>query len=262
MHDARGHFFDLSTPPQRIVSLVPSQTELLAALGLDAEVVGLTRFCVHPADWKTRKPIVGGTKQVTFDRVQTLAPDLILANKEENTQEMVEALDALAPVFVTDVTDLADALAMIRHVGALVHRAEAAEALAVEIEAHFAQLPTFAPLRAAYLIWRDPYMSVGHDTFIHAMMARAGFANVFGDQPRYPAASPDALVAAHPDVVLLSSEPYPFQEKHLAEIQALLPQAAVCLVDGELFSWYGSRLLHTPAYLAALRTELATAAPA
>lgn len=246
----------LDAPPRRIVSLVPSQTELLADLGLDAEVVGLTRFCVHPEGWKRRKRIVGGTKNVHADRVAALAPDLVIANREENVREQVEALEGLAPVYVTDVGTVDEALAMIRSVGALVDRAPQADTLAAEIAAGFDGLAAAEPLRAAYFIWRGPWMSVGHDTIIHDVMRRAGFANVFGERARYPEVTPEELAAAEPDVVLLSSEPFPFREKHVGEVATLVPGARVLLVDGELFSWYGSRLRHAPPYLAALRALL------
>jgi ABC-type Fe3+-hydroxamate transport system substrate-binding protein len=237
------------TPPVRIVSLVPSLTELLADLGLDDEVVGLTRFCVRPECWKKRKAIVGGTKNVRVDRVEALRPDLVIANREENVREEVEAIAAFAPVHVTDMGTVEEALAMIQEVGRLVGRAERAEALAAEIEAAFGALPQREPLRAAYLIWRHPYMTVGGDTFISDVMARGGLANVFGDRTRYPEVTAEDLAAARPDVVLLSSEPYPFGEEHVAELAAALPGVPIRLVDGELFSWYGSRMRYAATYV-------------
>ena len=254
--DARGRTLTLGTPPRRIVSLVPSQTELLADLGLDAEVVGLTRFCVHPSDWKEEKEIVGGTKNVDLDRVAALEPDLIIANLEENVREQVEALDALAPVYVTDVADVDGALGMIRTVGSLVGRAERADSLAGEIARGCAGLAARAPLRVAYLIWRGPWMTVGGDTFIHDVLRRAAFENVFGERTRYPEITPDDLAAARPEVVLLSSEPFPFGDRHLAEVEAFVPDVAVALIDGELVSWYGSRMRLAPPYLAGLRDTL------
>ncbi|GIV61904.1 MAG: iron ABC transporter [Rhodothermaceae bacterium] len=259
--DARGRRLRLENPPRRIVSLVPSQTELLADLGLGPTVVGVTRFCIHPDGWKREKTIVGGTKNVNLDRVRALRPDLILANLEENTRADIEALDALAPVFVTDVRDLDGALDMIRTVGRLTGTVRRAAELADGIAAGFAALPPFPACRAAYLIWRDPYMSVGADTFIHDMLYRAGFVNVFGHRTRYPVVTPDDLRAARPDVILLSSEPYPFRATHREELRAQLPGPAIHLVDGEPFSWYGSRLRYTPAYLMRLRARI-TAGPA
>lgn len=254
--DARGRPVSLQAPPRRIVSLVPSQTELLADLGLEAEVAGVTRFCVHPAAWKAEKTVVGGTKHVNLERVRALRPDLVLANLEENTRADVEALDVRAPVYVTDVRDVSGALAMIRTVGRLTGRDVRADALAAEIDAGFAALRTSVPLRAAYLIWRRPYMTVGGDTFIHDVLVRGGFVNVFGDQARYPEVALPEIAAARPDVVLLSSEPYPFRERHAEEVRAALPKVPVRLVDGEPFSWYGSRLLKTPGYLTALRAPV------
>lgn len=264
--DALGRPVRLDAPPQRIVSLVPSQTELLADLGLDAEVVGLTRFCVHPDGWKDRKTIVGGTKTVNVPRLVGLRPDLVIANREENPRGEVEALaDHGVPVYVTDVADVDGALDMIRTVGDLVDRAAEAATLADGIAAAFATLdaPTEPLPRALYLIWRDPWMAVGGDTFVSDVMARAGLANATADHDRYPALSADAIRALDPDVVLLSSEPYPFGDAHRAELQALAPGAQVVLADGEAFSWYGSRLRRTPAALRQLCGDLAkTASPA
>ena len=236
---------------------MPSLTELLAALGLDREVAGLTRFCVHPAGWKARKQIVGGTKNVRVDRVRALQPDLVLASKEENEREQVEAIAAFTPVYVTDIGTVDDAICEILQIGALVDRAEAAEALAAQAETGFAALEASAPaqpIRAAYLIWREPWMAVGGDTYIADVMRRAGFANVHAESTRYPTVALPDLAAA--DVVLLSSEPYPFDKSHAAEVEAAAPGVRAVLVDGEAFSWYGARTAAAPAYLAALRGRL------
>jgi ABC-type Fe3+-hydroxamate transport system substrate-binding protein len=246
----------ITAPPRRIVSLVPSLTEALAALGLDDEAVGLTRFCVHPTDWKARKTVVGGTKNVDVARVLALRPDLVVANREENERAPVEAIAAAGvPVWVSDIATVDEALGALRHLGRITGRDAEAERLAGQIAAGFDALerPPAEPLRAVYLIWRDPWMTVGGDTFVHDVMARGGLANAFGDRTRYPAVTPDELAAARPDVVLLSSEPFPFRESHLAEVQAFVPGARVVLADGEAFSWYGPRLLTTPAVLAHVR---------
>jgi ABC-type Fe3+-hydroxamate transport system substrate-binding protein len=253
--DARGHTLRLTKPPQRIVSLVPSLTELLAALGLDRQVVGLTRFCVRPSGWKHRKTIVGGTKQLNLERLLQLAPDLVLANWEENTRQMVEALEPHVPVFVTHVRTLDEALRMIRQIGCLTATEAIAEQLAATIEERFALLPSFPPVRTLYLIWRNPYMSIGSDTFIHDILSRGGFINVCAAQTRYPVLSEEVIQALQPEVVLLSSEPYPFKETHIEALRPLCPKATFLLVDGQLFSWYGARLLETPAYLQQLRTQ-------
>ncbi|HBP20167.1 MAG TPA: cobalamin-binding protein [Planctomycetes bacterium] len=257
IRDALGRELELARPPRRIVSLVPSLTALLDGLGLDEEVVGLTRFCVHPAGWKARKAVVGGTKDVRVEKVLALEPDLVLANWEENAREQVEALEAAGvAVYVTQVRDLAEDLAMVRALGELVGREARGEELARETERAFAALGGLEPLRALYLIWREPFMSVGGDTFVSAMLGEAGFVNVCGERERYPTLTPDELAALAPEVVLLSSEPYPFKEQHLAEVAALVPEAKVALADGELFSWYGSRILLAPDYFRRLRAGL------
>ncbi len=243
--------------PRRIVSLVPSQTELLAALGLDDAVVGITKFCVHPETWFRSKTRIGGTKQVHIDRVHALQPDLIIANKEENVKEQVEELAGHYPVWVSDVNNLDDALAMIRAIGAITATNAQAASIAQAIEADFSQLAGLAPgLRTAYLIWKDPYMTVGHDTFIHHLLGRCGLQNVFGHQTRYPAITIEALQAAGCQLLLLSSEPYPFKQQHIDELQGYLPHTRIVLVDGEMFSWYGSRLLEAPAYFNKLFSRL------
>ncbi len=238
------------------MSLVPSLTELLADLGLDSEVVGLTTFCIRPKGWRESKTRVGGTKDVRINRVRELDPDLILANKEENTPEDVAALSEIAPVYVTDISDLDQALEAIESIGDLVDRAARARDLSTQIRCGFEDLANATPFRTAYLIWRDPFITVGGDTFIGDVMRRNQWINVFSDRARYPVVSVEDLLQAQPEVVLLSSEPFPFNEKHLDEIRCSIPGAIVLLACGEAFSWYGSRLLETPRVLAALRKRV------
>jgi ABC-type Fe3+-hydroxamate transport system substrate-binding protein len=240
--------------PQRIISLVPSQTELLFDLGLGERVAGITKFCIHPESWFKTKHRVGGTKKVDLAKVRALQPDLIIGNKEENSRSDIEALAQECPVWMSDISDLRGALEMIRCIGELTDTAGTANALVAAIEHAFAGLhPTTPPLSAAYLIWRDPLMVAAGGTFIDDMLHRAGFTNAFAHRnERYPEVTPAELAAADPDVILLSSEPYPFGEKHLTEFNLICPGTPVRVVDGELLSWYGSRLLHTPAYVAGL----------
>jgi ABC-type Fe3+-hydroxamate transport system substrate-binding protein len=249
----------IPAPPKRIVSLVPSQTELLYHLGLEEEVVGITKFCVHPAHWFRQKTRIGGTKNIDIAKIRALQPQLIIANKEENLQEQVEALMAEFPVWVSDIHTLEDALQMIQRVGAITGRAEPALQLSTQIRQQFDQLRlttsvNFPVQQAAYFIWRNPWMVAGGGTFIHEMLKACGWQNIFADTPRYPAISLSRLQAAFSAVaperqlILLSSEPYPFKEQHITEIQTVLPQAQILLVDGEMFSWYGSRLLEAPGY--------------
>lgn len=251
--DQLGRQVAVPFPPRRIVSLVPSQTELLFDLGLGERVVGVTKFCVHPAGARQSAAIIGGTKNFDFEKIDALRPDLIIGNKEENYQEGIEQLAARYPVWMSDITTLPESLEMIRRVGLLTGRKEAGDALAADIAASFAALaPAPEPIPAAYFIWRKPYMVAATGTFIDDLLARAGFRNVFGHLGRYPDITPEQLQAAAPRQILLSSEPYPFAEKHLAEFQQLCPAARLRIVDGELFSWYGSRLRLSAAYLNAL----------
>lgn len=242
--------------PQRIISAVPSQTELLFDLGLDRELIGITKFCIHPADKVKNKTRVGGTKTLHLEQIHALRPDLILANKEENTREQIEALQEHFPVHVTDVNTLPDALSMIRTVGTLVGKADEADEMAQQIATSLIPSPSSSPPSVAYFIWRKPYMVAAGDTFIDAMLAVAGFRNAFAGQSRYPEVTPDELRDTRPDLIFLSSEPYPFAEKHLTEMASICPSARALVIDGELFSWYGSRLLRAGDYFRNLRNEL------
>ncbi len=253
-----GREVEVAWPPRRIVSVVPSQTELLAELGLEKEVVGITKFCVHPESWFRTKTQVGGTKQLHLDRILQLEPDVVIANKEENVREQIEALAGKVPVWVSHVEDITGALHMVRQVGALVGKTMLAEGIASRIEQAIARWQPPNRLRAAYFIWRRPWMVAGGDTFIHHMMALAGFDNVFADRLRYPEIDAETLRATAPAVLLLSSEPYPFKPSHAEELLGACPGSRALFVDGEMFSWYGSRMLHAIPYFESLWEGLET----
>ena len=246
-----------SFPPKRIVSLVPSQTELLFDLGLDEEVVGITKFCIHPEEWFRSKKRIGGTKQLNLSAIRALQPELVIANKEENLQQQVEELADEFPVWISDIRNLQHACDMIRLVGELVDRNQRAKEISDDVIKKFAQLDSLTENcerpRVAYLIWKDPLMTVGGDTFIHDMINRAGFRNIFSDQNRYPATSLEELNSLRCELLLLSSEPFPFKQQHVDEMQMHLPNTNIVLVDGEMFSWYGSRLQYAPGYFTQLR---------
>lgn len=239
--------------PTQIVSLVPSITELLFDLNLDDEVVGITKFCVHPKKWFKTKTKVGGTKNIKQDIIASLQPQLIIANKEENVKEQIEALENICPVFITDVQNLNSALQMIEMIGTITNKTNKAHSITQKIKKEFAQLTLPAKkLRVCYLIWRKPYMTIGGDTFINDMLEHCGFENAFKDYKRYPEVSISQLSNANCELIMLSSEPFPFKEKHIYELQALLPSTKIILVDGEMFSWYGSRLQYAPKYFGEL----------
>jgi ABC-type Fe3+-hydroxamate transport system substrate-binding protein len=250
--DQMGTSVALEFPPQRIISLVPSQTELLADLGLSDRVVGITKFCIHPSPWLDTKTLIGGTKQFNLDVIDALQPDLIVGNKEENYREGIEALQERYPVWMSDILDLDAALAMIQSIGVITATVDPANRITRDIARAYATLNRQAQLSVLYLIWRKPWMAAGTHTFIDSQIRTIGFENIV-TQNRYPALSPEEIFDLKPDLIFLSSEPYPFKEKHIAELQALCPGARVVLVDGEMFSWYGSRLLQAPAYFNSLQ---------
>jgi len=255
-YDQLNRVVDIPDNPKRIISLVPSQTELLFDLGLYKQIAGITKFCIHPADKVNTAAKIGGTKQLNIQKIHQLQPDLIIANKEENERGQVEELAKHYPVWISDIKDLPDALDMITKIGEITNKKTEARQLADDILLRFNSLrPIGGHLDILYLIWRKPYMAAGTGTFIENMLQLCGFTNTIKAE-RYPELSEQDLIAADPDVVLLSSEPYPFSQKHINEFKKLLPNTNIILVDGEMFSWYGSRLLHAPAYFNGLIDKL------
>jgi ABC-type Fe3+-hydroxamate transport system substrate-binding protein len=264
VQDQTGNFVSIPFPPQRIISLVPSLTELLFDLGLTDEIVGITKFCVHPEEWFRSKTRIGGTKQLNLPLIESLKPDLIIASKEENVKEQVEAVQQFCPVYCSDISFLQESYEVIEQLGFLTDRIDKAKQLINTIQNSFKGLPVRSkPIRATYFIWQEPYMTVGGDTFISHMMELAGFENVFATEQRYPVLTIEELMKRDVEVVLFSSEPFPFKQKHLDAFtqewlqQSSIGQLPVCkIVDGELFSWYGSRTLYAADYFIKLRESL------
>jgi len=248
----------LTKKPTRIISLVPSQTELLHFLELELETIGITKFCVHPTSWYREKIKIGGTKNLDLEKIISLEPDLIIANKEENVKEQVEKLAIDFNVWVTDVNNLDDALQMIEDIGSTTKKEIKANALIQSIKNEFEQnYHHFNVLKnVVYLIWKDPYMTIGGDTFINNMLLQAGYKNIFDNTLRYPEVSVDLLQDLKPEYIFLSSEPYPFSNKHIEVLQSALPDSKIILVNGEMFSWYGPRLLQAANYFKQLRLKI------
>jgi ABC-type Fe3+-hydroxamate transport system substrate-binding protein len=239
-------------PARRIVSLVPSTTELLCALGLADALVGVTVYCVEPREVVRTKTRVGGEKDPDLDTIRALAPDLVVANIEENLREHVEALRAAGlHVWVTFPRSVAESLAMIRELGEVTGAVDAARALLADLEALYVDVRARLAGRRAtpvfYPIWREPWMTIGGDTYIHDVLATCGGVNVFGEHERYPTITLDDVAARSPEVVLLPDEPFRFRRAHLREFDPYPAMPAVRdgrlhLVDGKRFSWHGPRL--------------------
>ena len=250
--DQMGRLISVSYPPRKIISLVPSQTELLFDLGLEQEIIGITKFCIHPRKSFKSSSKIGGTKMLDLQKIRALKPDLIIGNKEENDRKQVEDLMDEFPVWMSDIETLPDALKMILEIGELTNRLDKATQIAVKIDEQFSNLNRRdKPERVAYFIWKDPFMVAGKKTFIDDILSRCGFENII-NQSRYPEISINQLIELNPGCIFLSSEPYPFKDEHVKNFQRTCPDAKVWIVDGEMFSWYGSRQLHSAAYLASL----------
>ncbi len=247
-----GREVEINSPLLRIISIVPSQTELLVDLGLEKNLVGITKFCIYPKDLKNCVEQVGGTKNLTIQKIIALKPDLIIGNKEENSLEDIQELEKLFPVWMSDIYSLDDALEMISQLGQLTDTSEKANVIVTEISSQFSVLKPLSKRKSClYLIWRKPFMAAAKNTFIDDLLNRLGFENSLS-VARYPEVD---LTKLNPEVILLSSEPYPFKNKHIEEIKLIHPNAEVSLVDGEFFSWYGSRLLSAVSYFENLLNE-------
>lgn len=258
MYDQAGRFISIEKPPRRIVCLVPSLTELLVDLNLKDLLTGVTKFCVHPQNIRQEKKIVGGTKSIHLDKIKSLNPDFILCNKEENTPEIVEACAQIAPVYVSDINCFRDFYNFLIDLGAVFNIEEKTTLLIRDIKKKRnefrSKANSFPERKVAYLIWKNPLMAAGGATFINNLLSELNLKNVFEDEEdRYPQIENSQLNTA--DLVFLSSEPFPFKEEHCKEFQQYT-QAKVKCVDGEYFSWYGSRLLKAFDYFEKLLESL------
>lgn len=261
--DQIGNTITLTETPKRIVSLVPSQTELLYDLGLEESLVGITKFCVHPYHLKQTKKIIGGTKKVHAEKIRLLQPDIIIANKEENTQEIVESLKDIAPVWTSDVITIQDSLDMIEELGKIFAVRTKAQLLTDKINFGLNDFRKFMEERpfkkAAYFIWKDPYMVAGGNNFINELLKLNHFTNIYEDREgRYPEVIVQKMrIQGDPQFVLLSSEPYPFKDEDAFELGRHTHHANTVFVDGEMFSWHGSRLIKAFTYFKQLQERIA-----
>jgi len=260
--DQMGNAIQLNSPPNRIISLVPSQTELLFDLELDEEIIGITKYCIHPKEKVKGKTIVGGTKKLKLDLIRQLKPDLIIGNKEENEKSQVAELKKEFPVWMSDIKKFGDAIEMTGKIGLLVGKNERAIEIKSNIQKRFIQFSLYLESdkkikNVLYLIWRKPYIAAGPDTFISHLLKLCALRNPLqSTNSRYPEMTAEEIQKVNPTYIFLSSEPYPFKEKHISELQSICPGSKVVLVDGEMFSWYGSRLLYAPAYFKELLEKL------
>jgi len=234
----------INEPIKSVISLVPSHTELLFDLGLHDFVIGRTKFCIHPSPEIRNIPIIGGTKNIQIETIKSLNPDLIIANKEENIQTDVLTLAKDYPVWISDIKTLEDSFEMIQEIAALFNVTELGKSIQNRTISKIQSIASKQSMRAAYLIWNEPFMTIGSDTYIHHIMDQLGFENVFANHTRYPEVSIEDIKAAQPELILLSSEPFPFKEIHKIQFKTIFKGTQIEIVDGEVFSWYGSRIIH------------------
>lgn len=259
--DDLGNVLSFDAKRNRIVSLVPSITETLYDLNLESSIVGITSYCVHPAHFKHTKTIVGGTKKVNIDKIKELHPDLIFCNKEENTPEIVAQLQEFTQVYVTDIKTIEDSKHMISNFGLLLNRRTEADLLNIKIDLKLRDFQLFVAgfdiKKAAYLIWHKPWMVAGNNTYINHLLTLNRFDNIYQSKESYPIIEAKKIrLEGDPDFVFFSSEPFHFNDKHVFELGRFTHHASAVYVDGEMFSWFGSRLLQAFDYFKALRERI------
>lgn len=256
--DQIGHVVEIRQTPNRIISIVPSQTELLFDIGLEEKVVGITKFCIHPSSWFKSKVRVGGTKTLNFEIIKQLNPDLIIANKEENTKAEIEALQKLYPVWTSNICTLPECYEMIEEIGKITDLEYKANQMIAAIQKEFYRLKKTkkSNKKVLYLIWKEPYMTIGKSTFINEIMNEGGFVNAIESTENYPLITIEEIKKIQPELIFLSTEPYPFKKTHSEEFKSICPNAQIILVDGEVFSWYGSRIIKSPQFLIDLYTKI------
>ena len=251
--DQLGREIVLPNYPKRIISLVPSITELIWDLGLQEELIGITKFCIHPNEMFQKKTRIGGTKNININLIKGLKPDLIIGNKEENTKDDIDELKNKFPVWMSDVNTIDDAISMIRELAKITNRESNATKIMNEI--NFPLLNISENKKVIYLIWHEPCFAVGSNTFINAMLKNAGYNNCIREN-RYPEITGDIIRDLNPDFLFLSSEPFPFQKNHIEYYKNFIAEDKIKFVDGEMFSWYGSRMTKATIYFNQLRKEL------
>lgn len=252
MHtDALGHTFEFSAPPKRVVSLVPSLTEVLFDLGAGASVAGVTSFCIHPPQARETAAVVGGTKNPKVDVIRQLAPDLVYMNLEENLKRHAEAIREFAPVFVTEPKKVADVESLILQLARIHAREREGDAIVSRLAAALEEVRRKARrFTFAVAIWKNPWMWCGGDTYVSNLVAEAGGLNVFAGQTRYPTLQAEDVVREHrPEVIFLPDEPYLFTDDDAADLRAKTGARVVGPFAGDLFTWHGTRTVEGLAFL-------------
>lgn len=254
--DQLGNIISVNYPPKLIVSTVPSITELLYDLGFDNEVVGVTNYCNFPKNWKKTKTIIGGTKRLNYDKIIALKPDLIIGSKEENIKPQVEKIAKEIPFFISNVESIESNNDFVLKLGKLLNTEKKAEQIVDKTTLLVENIRLNRGehrKKVAYLIWRNPFMVAGDNTFINSVLNILGYENVFLDRKgRYPTVLINDIKEANVDEILLSSIPFPFNKLHQQELLMHLPNVKITFVDGEIFSYFGSHLSKSEEYLKGL----------
>jgi ABC-type Fe3+-hydroxamate transport system substrate-binding protein len=252
--DQLNNKININSKPKRIISIVPSQSEFLWHIGIRKELVGITKFCIHPKEMFTSIGHVGGTKKLNILKIRALQPDLIIANKEENNQQEIEVLQKEFNVWISDIYTFNDVYKMMKSLSVILNKQSETQKLISEIKSSLAQVKNcFSNKTVAYFIWNKPYMLAANTTYINFVLNYLGLKNAAENLQRYPVVDNETLKKLNPSICFLSSEPFPFKQKHVLELQKILPTSKIIIVNGEVFSWYGPRMLHLAEFVKQLK---------
>lgn len=252
--DQLNNKININSKPKRIISIVPSQSEFLWHIGIRKELVGITKFCIHPKEMFTTIEHIGGTKKLNILKIRALQPDLIIANKEENNQQEIEVLQKEFNVWISDIYTFNDVYKMMKNLSVILNKQSETQKLISEIKASLAQVKnSFSNKTVAYFIWNKPYMLAANTTYINFVLNYLGLKNAAENLQRYPLVDNETLKKLNPSICFLSSEPFPFKQKHVLELQKILPTSKIIIVNGEVFSWYGPRMLYLAEFVKQLK---------
>ena len=252
--DCLGKEMSIPKNITKIVSLVPSISELIYDLNIEKKLIGVTKFCIHPKYFQIEKTVVGGVQEFDIEKIKELKPDVVFASKDENFEEEILELQKFVPVYVTDVKSVDEAKQMIVNFGELLSCRNDASKIIMKIDMQLNDLAKVTDdllyRSGAYFVWNEPWVAAGKDTFVNSMLKLVKINNVFEDlKERYPMVTGANIHLGNPDIVMLPSEPYKFEDQQAFEISSHTHDAATYFVDGEAFAWYGSRLIKSLDYL-------------
>lgn len=260
--DDLGNELTFEKTPKRIISLVPSLTETLYDLNLEENILGITKSCTHPVHFKHTKTIIGDVKDVEIEKIKDLQPHIVFCNKGENSLETIKKLQEFTQVYVTVVKTIDDSIRLVEKLGLILNRRVDAKLINHKINLKLEDFTQFIKeydvKKAGYFIGYNPWVAAGDNTFINALLALNKFENIYTNkEDMYPIIEAKKIrLEGDPDFVFFPSHPFAFNDKHIFEMGRFTHHASAVYVDGQMFSWFGSRLIKSFDYFKSLRERI------